>query len=324
MMADAISPKAARALEAFLEMMVAERGASPRTLEAYRRDLTDLDEELGAAGGLMAADTAALETYLAALADAGFAPATSARRTSAMKQFFAFAHDEGWRPDDPAARLTGPRRARKTPDVLSTVEVEALFAAAADGDDAKAVRRRCLLELIYAAGLRVSELVSLPKSAGRPRERVLHITGKGGKDRIAPLTPRALEALSAYAPHRDAFLPRRGANRARAQKYLFPADSAAGHMPRETFARELKMLAAAAGLRPARVSPHSLRHAFATHLLAGGADLRVVQTLLGHADLSTTQIYTHVAGDRLREVMDAAHPLAASPAQRRMKAAEPG
>jgi integrase/recombinase XerD len=303
--------RSAAAVEAFLEMMAAERGASPRTLDAYARDLEDLAQALPSGRDLRAADTADLERYLAQLQTRGFAPATAARRLSAIKRFYKFLHAERMRPDDPASSLSGPRRARRLPKVLTEDEVDALFAAAAVEKGAKGARLRCLVEVLYAAGLRVSELVGLPANVLRGRERAIVIRGKGGKERLAPLTEAALDAVAAYEPYREAFLPPGpSAARARAERFLFPSKSKQGHLTREQFAVQLKALAAKAGLAPEKVSPHVLRHAFATHLLARGADLRVIQTLLGHSDLSTTQIYAHVLDERLRETVKSAHPLA--------------
>lgn len=296
-------------------MMSAERGASRHTLDAYARDLRDAQAAFAARGRrLLTAQTEDVEAYLAACADA-VAPATVARRASALKQFYAFAQDDGRRADNPAARVRGPRRVRPLPKTLSEEAVDALFAAADAGPDTPhALRRRCLLELLYAGGLRVSELVSLPVStmaAALRGERTLVIVGKGGRERLIPLTPSALAAVTAYAPVRDRFAPPDAASaaRARALRFLFPARGRSGHLTREAFARELKALAAAAGLEPAALSPHTVRHAFATHLLQRGADLRTLQTLLGHADVSTTQIYAHVLDARLRAVLEEAHPL---------------
>lgn len=312
-MANPTSRKDQRAIDAFLEMMSAERGAAPRTLDAYARDLHDAAVTL--TSGLIKAQPSDVEHYLANLADQGLSAATGARRLSALKQFYAFALEEGYCTQDPAHKLSGPKRARPLPKVLSETDVEALFAAARQGDDAKALRRRCLLEVLYASGLRVSELVSLPASAEAPRDRILTIKGKGGKERIAPLTPAAMTALAAYGPHRESFAPpkaRAPQKRSRALKFLFPADSQTGHITREAFARDLKALAREAGLDATTISPHVLRHAFATHLLHRGADLRVLQALLGHADLSTTQIYAHVLDERLKTTLAHAHPLSRS------------
>lgn len=307
--------KSARAVEAFLEMMSVERGASPRTLEAYRRDLEDVAAHLATRRReLVEARPEDLEHYLAALEASGFAATTAARRLSAMRRFFRFLHAERMRNDDPSSALEGPKRGRPLPKILTEPQVDALFEAAAREEGPAGARLRCLLEILYAAGLRVSELVSLPANtlanAQGSGGRALVIRGKGGKERLAPLTPSAREALAEYAEHRDGFLPDDPSRRGKAERFLFPSRAAQGHLTRERFALMLKDLAAKAGLKPAMVSPHVLRHAFATHLLARGADLRAVQKLLGHADLSTTQIYAHVLDERLRETMNAAHPLA--------------
>ena len=300
-----------RALDAFLEMMSVEKAASARTLDAYARDLSEIDEFARVRGhDLLTASPDVLSAYFVDLAARGFAASTAARRMSAARRFYRFSLQEGWRSDDPSAGLQAPRSQRRLPKVLSEAEVDALFDAARRQDGPGGARLVCLLETLYAAGLRVSELVTLPVSALTARDRTLVIRGKGGRERLAPLTPSALDALEAYARHRESFLPSRAGARALADRYLFPSRGADGHLTREAFARSLKGLAADAGLAPEVVSPHVLRHAFATHLLARGADLRVVQTLLGHADLSTTQIYTHVVTDRLAEVMADAHPLA--------------
>jgi integrase/recombinase XerD len=304
-----------RALEAFLEMMSAERGASPRTLEAYARDLQDVAAHLRTRGrALGEARTEDLESYLSALAAGGFAASTAARRLSAIRRFFGFLHAEGMRADNPATVLEGPKRARPLPKILTEAQVDALFGAAARVEGAQGARLRCLLEVLYAAGLRVSELVALPANAlARAHDaqaRALVIRGKGGRERIAPLTPSAKTALAAYAEHRESFLPENPARRAKAERWLFPSRGKEGRLTREAFALMLKALAADAGLPPSKVSPHVLRHAFATHLLARGADLRVVQKLLGHADLSTTQIYAHVVDERLQETVRRSHPLA--------------
>ncbi|MGD2131881.1 MAG: site-specific tyrosine recombinase XerD [Maricaulaceae bacterium] len=307
-----------RAVEAFLEMMSVERGASARTLEAYGRDLADVSAHLAASGrALTDARAEDLEGYLAGLEASGFAASTAARRLSAVRRFYRFLHAERMRPDDPTSVLEGSRRGRPLPKVLSEAQVDALFAAAETREGPGGARLRCLLEILYAAGLRVSELVALPASTaalGRSaKTRALVIRGKGGRERLAPLTEAARTALKAYADVRDAFLPEDPSARGRAERWLFPARSKTGHLPRESFALELKALAVDAGLAPSAVSPHVLRHAFATHLLARGADLRAVQKLLGHADLSTTQIYAHVLDERLKETVHAAHPLARNP-----------
>ncbi|KAA5804000.1 tyrosine recombinase [Alkalicaulis satelles] len=306
----------ARAIALFLDMMAAERGAARNTLDAYRRDLEDASARLTARGvDLDDAATPDLEALLAALARDGLAPATTARRLSALKRYYRFLLKEGLRADDPAAALSGPKRARPLPKVLSEADVDALFAAADALDGPGGARARALLELLYAGGLRVTELVSLPLAAFARAERCVIVTGKGGRERLVPLTNAALEAVSAYKAVRDVHLPPRTApSRSRAERYLFPSRTGTqGHLTRERFAQLLKDIALEAGLDPAAISPHVLRHAFATHLLAHGADLRSVQLLLGHADVSTTQIYTHVLEERLTRLVHDAHPLARKP-----------
>lgn len=302
-----------RSVALFLDMMAAERGAAKNTLAAYARDLEDAGLRLGALGAdLETAETRDLEAMMAQIARDGLSPATSARRLSALKRFYRFLLKEGMRADDPAAPLAGPGKPRPLPKVLSEADVDALFAAAEDLPGAAGLRASALLEILYAGGLRVSELVSLPLSAFAGAERVLVVSGKGGKERLVPLTDAAIRAVAAYKTVRAEHLPDKTvATRKRAERHLFPSRTARdGHITRERFAQILKDLAIAAGLDPARVSPHVVRHAFATHLLANGADLRSVQMLLGHADVSTTQIYTHVLEERLTALVNDAHPLA--------------
>jgi len=291
-------------IEAFLEMMAVERDASPHTLSAYGRDLADA--EAGVSGGLMRGDEAGLEAWYAGLARLGLSPATQARRRSAVRQFYRFALGEGWRADDPSRRLDAPKQGRSLPRTLSGEEIERLLAVAAARDGAAGLRLVALVELAYASGLRVSELLGLRLEAVRRDPAWLIVRGKGGKERLAPLNTSARMAVKAWMVARDA---------ARAEKvpdspWLFPSASAKGHLTPRRFAQLLDQAALESGIDPARVSPHVLRHAFATHLLDGGADLRVVQTLLGHADIATTQIYTHVATDRLAQVVRDKHPLA--------------
>jgi len=296
----------------FLDMMAAERGAADNTLAAYRRDLEDASQRLSRRGlALGSAQTGDLEGLLAEWARDGLAASTAARRLSALKRFYRFLLKDGRRADDPAAPLTGPKKPRALPKVLSEADVEALFDAAERLEGAAGLRARALLELLYAGGLRVSELVGLPLSAVARAEAVVVVRGKGGKERLVPLTEPAMDAVAAYRAVRAEHLPGKTApTRRKAESFLFPSASAAsGHITRERFAQILKELAIAAGLDPARVSPHVLRHAFATHLLAHGADLRSVQTLLGHADVSTTEIYTHVLEERLAALVRDAHPL---------------
>jgi len=292
--------------EAFLEMMAAERGASPNTLAAYGRDLADAQGFLVAHGGLMAASEEAVEAYFVDLARRGLSAATAARRRSAVRQFYRFALVEGWRADDPSRRGDAPKKGRPLPKVLARDEVTAVIQAAGARDGAAGLRLACMVELLYASGLRVSELLALRLEAVARDPAYLIVTGKGGKDRLAPLNDAARRAVKAYLEARPSFLPKGD----KANPWLFPSRGAGGRLTRRRFAQMLDEAAVMAGVDPAKVSPHVLRHAFATHLLEGGADLRVVQTLLGHADISTTQIYTHVASDRLREVIEQSHPLA--------------
>lgn len=297
-------------IEAFLEMMAAERGASANTLAAYRRDLEDSDVRLGAVA-LAKADAEALARLQSGWAKDGLAATTASRKLSSLRQFYKFLMSEQVRADNPTAKLDAPRRGRPLPKTLTEEEVDALIAAAASLPGAHGLRARALMEILYAAGLRVSELVSLPLAAARSRDPVLIVRGKGGKERLAPLTGAARVAMADYLTVRDSFLPPAGAkSREAAERTLFPSSGSKGHLTRERFAQILKEISAEAGIDPARVSPHVLRHAFATHLLARGADLRSLQTLLGHADISTTQIYTHVQEERLRRLVEEAHPLA--------------
>ncbi|MGX1690904.1 tyrosine recombinase [Brevundimonas naejangsanensis] len=293
-------------IEAFLEMMAVERDASPHTLAAYGRDLADAETWLGDAGGLMAAPQEALEAWFADLSRRGLSAATAARRRASVRQFYRFALGEGWRPDDPSRRLDAPRQGRSLPKTLSRDEIEALLAAAGAADSAAGLRLIALVEMAYASGLRVSELLALKVEAVRRDPAYLIVRGKGGKERLAPLNTAAREAIKAWLDARDAARKPNTPDSA----WLFPSHGKSGHLTPRRFAQLLDQAAITAGIDPARVSPHVLRHAFATHLLEGGADLRVVQTLLGHADISTTQIYTHVATDRLSQVVHANHPLA--------------
>jgi integrase/recombinase XerD len=296
----------------YLDMLAAERGAGANTLEAYRRDLEDFSSYLKEHNRSIAkASTDDLRGYLSELSERGRRVTTVARRLSAMRQLYRFLYAEGHRGDDPAAVLQGPKRGRYLPKTLSIAEVDRLLRTAAASDPAsplpirlRAARLACLVELLYATGLRVSELVALPASAARKDARVIIVRGKGNKERMVPLNDAAKRAMAAYL----ALLKESGYEAQ--SKWLFPSFGDSGHLTRQHFARELKTLAAAAGLRAAQVSPHVLRHAFASHLLHNGADLRVVQTLLGHADISTTQIYTHVLEERLKSLVRDLHPLA--------------
>ena len=299
-------------LEAFLEMVAAERGGARNTLAAYQSDLVHFGRfALKRGASLETADTQIVRDYLGALARAGFTPRTTARRLSALRQFYGWLLAEGARGDDPCAAIDAPKRGRALPKILSEDEVAALIAAARAREGAEGLRLAAALELLYAAGLRVSELVGLTLSALARDRTHLVVRGKGGKERLVPLGKAARTALAAYEPVRARF-ERKG----RPSPHLFPSKSRSGHLARAQFARALKSLAADAGLDPARVSPHVLRHAFASHLLAHGADLRSVQQMLGHADIATTQIYTHVLDERLRALVRDHHPLAARRADR--------
>src|SRR5271169_5585002 len=303
----------------FLDMLAAEQGAGPNTLDAYRRDLTDFLEFLARNGlGFAGAETQALRDYLADLDGRGFKSSSVARRLSAMRHLFRFLLNERIRGDDPAAVLSGPKRGRGLPKVLSIADVDRLLnhaKALAGAPDAsapqrlRAMRLYCLLEVLYATGLRVSELVALPRSAARRDTRMIVVRGKGNKERLVPLNEASRQAMADYLAAIDAQKPAPKKNAA-ASKWLFPSFGESGHLTRQHFARDLKELAAAAGLAPRLVSPHVLRHAFASHLLHNGADLRIVQTLLGHSDISTTQIYTHVVEERLKSLVRDLHPLA--------------
>ena len=293
--------------EAFLEMMAVERAAAKNTLVAYGRDLADAAAFLGGRGRDLAEAAAEdVEAYFAELGARGLSAATASRRRAAVRQFYRFVLGEGWRPDDPSRRVEAPRKGRSLPKVLSREEMDRLIAAAAAKDGAHGLRLACMVELAYASGLRISELTGLPLAVLARDPAYLVVKGKGGKERLAPLNDAARSAVKAYLEVRAGFLPKGD----KANPWLFPSRSAGGRLTPRRFAQLLDEAAALAGIDPARVSPHVLRHAFATHLLEGGADLRVVQTLLGHADIATTQIYTHLAGDRLRQVVETKHPLA--------------
>eukprot|EP00873_Tetraselmis_striata_P031530 jgi/Tetstr1/451794/TSEL_038830.t1 len=288
-------------IEAFLEMMSAERGAAANTIEAYRRDLLDYAGFLGRAGKAISdAGREDVADYLSHLSGQGLAASSSARRLSAVRQLHRFLVSEGTKGDDPTRIVSAPKAGRGLPKVLSVEEVDRLLKCAEDeaaGGEENEVRLYVLLELLYATGLRVSELVALERKAVRREADHLTIVGKGGKERLVPLNDRAKDALIGWLDSTEK------------EKFVFPAKGAEGHLARQVFARDLKGLASRAGLPVAKVSPHVLRHAFASHLLQNGADLRVVQMLLGHADISTTQIYTHVLDAHLRKLLEDHHPL---------------
>ena len=293
-------------IEAFLEMMSAERAAAANTLTAYARDLEDAGAVLGGRGrDLSDASAEDVEAYFLSLGERGLSPATAARRRASVRGLYRFALGEGWRADDPSRRIDAPKQGRPLPKSLSRGEVDRLIAAASARDGADGLRLGCMIELIYASGLRVSELTALPLAAVIRNPAYMIVKGKGGKERLAPLNDAARVAIGAYLPARKSFLPKGHAD----SPWLFPSRGAAGRLTPRRLAQLLDEAAADAGVDRAKVSPHVLRHAFATHLLEGGADLRVVQTLLGHADIATTQIYTHVSSERLKAVVEAAHPL---------------
>jgi integrase/recombinase XerD len=308
-----------RLIDLYLDMLAAERGAAANTLEAYRRDLEDFAGHLGEQGGAIAtAVNDDIRGYLGALSARGFSASSVARRLSAIRQLYRFLYAEGNRKDDPAAAIEGPKRGRPLPKVLSISHVDQLLGAAREGiTDSerpitlrlRAARLTCLLEVLYATGLRVSELVTLPASAARRDERMLIVRGKGNKERLVPLNESAKQAMRDYLALREEAAKETKQGSVKASKWLFPSFGESGHLTRQHFARDLKALASAAGLKPRQVSPHVLRHAFASHLLQNGADLRSVQTLLGHADISTTQIYTHVLEERLKSLVRDLHPL---------------
>lgn len=299
-------------LENFLEMLAAERGAAENTLAGYRRDLEDFSGYLGRKK-IAEATSDDISGYMSNLTRRDLAESSQARRLSALKQFFKFLYSEGSRDDDPTRTLSAPKKRGSLPKVLSIADVDRLIETARQQTGIehtsaparlRALRMYTLIEVLYATGLRVSELVSLPVTAALRDARLIEIKGKGGKERLVPLSRAAQSAMQEYVALRAA----EGASEN--SPWLFPSHGGSGHLTRQHFARELKVLAVAAGLDPAKVSPHVLRHAFASHLLQNGADLRVVQQLLGHADISTTQIYTHVLDERLRELVENAHPLA--------------
>jgi integrase/recombinase XerD len=305
--------EASRWISTFLDARAAEAGASRNTQLAYGRDLLDFAGWLTARGsGFAQAGRADVEDYLVYCDAQGLSKATRARRLSSLRQLYRFAFEEGWRTDNPAQRIAGPGRAQSLPKTLGREEVVRLIEAARTKGRTPADRARnaALLELLYATGLRVSELVGLPVAAVRGDPRMVLVRGKGDKERMVPLSTPAREALTEWLTLRDAAEEVAKKAGKPPSRHLFPGDGQDGHLTRQHFHLMLKDIAVLAGLSPARVTPHVLRHAFATHLLAGGADLRVIQTLLGHADLATTEIYTHVLDDHLRDLVLTRHPLA--------------
>ena len=291
----------------FLQMMAVERNAAKPTLEAYGRDLDDLADVLQVtASGLLAVSEAGLSQYFTSLSERGLSGATTQRKRSAIRQFYRFCVAENLCGADPSRKIAAARKGLTLPKILSRDEVDSLIAACAEKNPHQAVRLECLIEMAYASGMRISELVGLRLDAVQRDPAFLIIKGKGGVERLVPLNPSARAAIREYLDIRDAFVPVGDKNNV----FLFASRGADGHLTRRRVGQLLDEAAINAGIDPARVSPHVLRHAFATHLLEGGADLRTVQTLLGHADISTTQIYTHVAGERLREVVESHHPLA--------------
>lgn len=308
-----MTPWAARWIDAFLEAQAAELDAAENTRLAYGRDLLDW------AGWLETRrkdfDSAArddVEAYLIDCNAQGLAQSTRARRLSAIKQLYRFAYEEGWRADNPAIQIKGPGRQKALPKTLSLEEVDRLLGAAQTSARAidDRVRNTCLMELLYATGMRVTELVTLPVTAARGDPRMILVRGKGDKERMVPLSPAARDALALWLETRDKLDAAAQKKGATASKFLFPSRSKSGHLTRHRFYMLIKELAVAGGVDPTKVTPHTLRHAFATHLLAGGADLRAIQTMLGHADISTTEIYTHVLDERLKELVLEKHPLA--------------
>jgi integrase/recombinase XerD len=310
-------------IETFLEMIGVERGAARNTLDAYRRDLADFSGFLAHRKiGFDAIGNDTIEAYARDLAVRDLSTSTTLRRRAALRQFFAFAHSEGWRNDDPTSRWDGVKKGRPLPKIVPTGDVEALIEAARSLGGWRGARALCLLELVYGCGLRVSELVGLPMLAlPKPDVPAMLVKGKGGKERLVPLGSHARAAVGAWVAIRPITLPEaeKGSSQAPplATKFVFPGKGKAGHLGRREFGRLLDELALKAGLDPAKLSPHVLRHAFATHLVEGGADLRAVQVMLGHADIATTQIYTHVADARLHALVQSTHPLAKRPLSKR-------
>ncbi|MGI3171580.1 tyrosine recombinase [Pseudooceanicola sp. C21-150M6] len=300
-----------RWISTFLEAQAAEAGAAENTLLGYGRDLRDFADWLdGKSRDFATASRADVEAYLTDCDAQGLSRATRARRLSAIRQIYRFAFEEGWRKDHPAIEIKGPGRAKRLPKTLSMEEVSALMEAARTHGRSPRDRLRntCLMELLYATGMRVTELVSLPLAAAKGDPRMLLIRGKGGKERMVPLSPPARDAMAIWLKERETEEDERPRG-ATPSRLLFPSRGASGHMTRHRFYILIKEISVTAGVSPDKVTPHTLRHAFATHLLENGADLRAIQTLLGHADLATTEIYTHVLEHRLRELVETHHPL---------------
>jgi integrase/recombinase XerD len=300
-------------IETFLEAMQAEQNASDNTVLAYARDLQEFEGFLGKSNlEFASAKRADVENYIVALERRGMAASTRARHLSSVRQLFRFAFEEGWRTDDPSSQIKGPRRARHIPDTLSEDDVDRMLTAATQTGRSKSDRLRntCLMQLLYATGMRVSELMSLPVAAVRGNPDMIFIKGKGGKERMVPLSPPAKMAIAAYLPDRDRSEELAQTKGKPLSRFLFPSNGKLGHVTRIRFYTLVKEIALNAGIDPATVTPHTLRHAFATHLLANGADLRVIQMLLGHADVATTEIYTHVLEEKLKSLVLDHHPLA--------------
>jgi len=291
----------ANLIETFLDMMAAERGAGANTLAAYRRDLIDFSGH----ADMRTASRDDVRSFLTSLSASGLAASTQARKLSALRQFFGFLYAEGMRGDDPTQAIEAPRASRPLPKILSGNDLDKMLATAAQDTSPEGLRLTLIVEMLYGGGLRVSELAGMKLAAVQTKENFIRVTGKGNKERLSPLNVSARAALDDYLAVREKFLPKHD----KANRYLFVSRGVEGFLTRRRFHQLLKGLALKAGLDPAKVSPHVLRHAFATHLVEGGADLRSVQTLLGHADIATTQIYTHVARDHLSRVMQSAHPL---------------
>jgi integrase/recombinase XerD len=293
----------------FIEMLTVERGAAENTIESYRRDLFDFHVFCAARKRVIEnADSTLIRNYIKKLSSAGMAPSTSARRLSALRQFFRFLYAEGVRGDNPSSSIDSPRLRRPLPKYLSEDEVEKLLKTAEQRHGSEGLRLVALLEILYATGLRASELVGLPLSAISRDGRILIVRGKGGKERMLPLSEPASDAIIKYKEVRNSFIP--GGQQGAGGGWLFPSRAKQGYLTRARFGQLMKELAVVSGLDPRRVSPHVLRHSFASHLLAHGADLRSLQQMLGHTDIATTQIYTHVLQERLRQLLDEAHPLA--------------